>query len=372
MSEPQHPQPQDADTNEGHPVPLARTMVQSIAQPGMDSLAAVGARLTQLRESKGWTIDDVSARLKVSATKLRALESGDISHLPDTTFALGVVRSYAKMLGADPAPFTQALRREKGVPAPDLSMPASSGRDLPRGKVSLSLGGSGQKSRSWLWGVAAVIVAVIALAMWHTNGGDSSAWLARLKASANGAAGSATGASGAVAQAEPAGSEAAVEDAASAPETQAPADNAASATPLPVPLATGTAPSSAPAVTAAAVAPKAGSQAQAAAPGASAPAAAVAGATAASASVADATAGEAIVALRVTQDSWFSVRGKDGKEVFSGLVRAGDTKEVTGVAPFKVTLGNKAGLESLTLDGQPVDPSKYSAAKGNVARFALP
>jgi cytoskeleton protein RodZ len=243
---------------------------------------------------------------------------------------------------------------------------------LPRGKVSLSLGGSGQKSRSWLWGVAAVIVAVIALAMWHTNGGDSSAWLARLKASANGAAGSATGASGAVAQAEPAGSEAAVEDAASAPETQAPADNAASATPLPVPLATGTAPSSAPAVTAAAVAPKAGSQAQAAAPGASAPAAAVAGATAASASVADATAGEAIVALRVTQDSWFSVRGKDGKEVFSGLVRAGDTKEVTGVAPFKVTLGNKAGLESLTLDGQPVDPSKYSAAKGNVARFALP
>ncbi|MFM0337508.1 helix-turn-helix domain-containing protein [Paraburkholderia fungorum] len=369
MSEPQHPQPQD-DTNEGHPAPLAQAVVQSVAQPGVDSLAAVGARLTQLRESKGWTIDDVSARLKVSATKLRALESGDISHLPDTTFALGVMRSYAKMLGADPMPFTQALRREKGVPAPDLSMPASSGKDLPRGKVSLSLGGSGQKSRSWLWGVAAVIVAVIALAMWHTNGGDSSAWLARLKASANGAAGSVTGASGAVAQGQPAGSEAAVEDAASVPETQA-VDNAASATPMPAPLATGTAPSSAPAVTAAAVAPKAGSQVQAAAQGASAPAAMVA-ATAASASAADVAAGEAIVALRVTQDSWFSVRGKDGKEIFSGLVHAGDTKEVTGVAPFKVTLGNRAGLESLTLDGQPVDPSKYSAAKGNVARFALP
>ncbi|WP_128595390.1 DUF4115 domain-containing protein, partial [Paraburkholderia kirstenboschensis] len=83
-------------------------------------------------------------------------------------------------------------------------------------------------------------------------------------------------------------------------------------------------------------------------------------------------AGSAIIALRVTKDSWFSVRGKDGKEVFSGLVHAGDTKEVTGEAPFKVTVGNKAGLESLTLDGQPVDPSKYAAAKGNVARFALP
>ncbi|MCX4170132.1 MULTISPECIES: helix-turn-helix domain-containing protein [Paraburkholderia] len=375
MSEPQHPQPQpqDTDTNEGHPAPVARAVVQPVEQPGpasFDSLAAVGARLTQLRELKGWTIEDVSARLKVSVTKLRALESGDISHLPDTTFALGVVRSYAKMLGADPTPFTQALRREKGVPAPDLSMPASSGKDLPRGRVSLSLGGSGQKSRSWLWGIAAVVVAVIALGMWHTNGGDSSAWLARLKASANGTAGGATGASGAVAQGQPAGSEATAEDAASAPGTQAAVDNAASATPMPAPLATGAAPSSAPAVTAA-VAPKAGSQVQAAAQSASAPVVAAIGASAAADTAAPA-AGEAIIALRVTQDSWFSVRGKDGKEVFSGLVHAGDTKEVTGAAPFKVTVGNKAGLESLTLDGQPVDPSKYSAAKGNVARFALP
>ncbi|CAB3784857.1 Cytoskeleton protein RodZ [Paraburkholderia ultramafica] len=367
MSEPQHPQPHDTDTNEGHPAPVARAVVQPVVQQALDSLTAVGARLTQLRESKGWSIEDVSARLKVSVAKLRALESGDISHLPDTTFALGVVRSYAKMLGADPTPFTQALRREKGVPAPDLSMPASSGKDLPRGRVSLTLGGSGQKSRSWLWGVAAVVVAVIALAMWHTNGGDSTAWLARLKASANGAADSATGASGAVAQAPSAGATA--DEGASAPEAPAAAENAASATPMPAPLATGTAPSPAPAATATAAAPKAGSQPQAAAPAANAPAAVVAGASAAAVAPA---AGEAIVALRVTQDSWFSVRGKDGKEVFSGLVHAGDTKEVTGEAPFKITVGNRAGLESLTLDGQPVDPAKYSAAKGNVARFALP
>lgn len=142
---------------------------------------------------------------------------------------------------------------------------------------------------------------------------------------------------------------------------------------MPAPLATGTAPSSAPEVTAAAVPPKADSQAQAAAQGASAPVVAAIGASGvADTANAAPAAGEAIIALRVTQDSWFSVRGKDGKEVFSGLVHAGDTKEVTGAGPFKVTIGNKAGLESLTLDGQPVDPSKYSAAKGNVARFALP
>jgi cytoskeleton protein RodZ len=363
MSEPQHPQPQDTETNAGHPASaVARAVVQPAVQPGLDSLAAVGARLTQLRESKGWTIEDVSARLKVSAVKLRALESGDISHLPDTTFALGVVRSYAKMLGADPTPFAQVLRREKGVPEPDLSMPASSGRDLPRGKVSLSLGGSGQKRRSWLWGIAAVIVAVIALGMWHTNGGDSSAWLARLRASASGAAGSANGASGAVAQDQATGSEAAVDEVASAPAPQVTADNAASATPMPGPLPTGAAPASAPPVTATVAASASASTTVSQA--ASMPA----GASAANA----VAVGSSVVAVRVTQDSWFSVRGNDGKELFSGLLHAGESKEISGAAPFKVTIGNKAGLESITLDGQPVDPAKYAAAKGNVARFALP
>ncbi|MGF6955186.1 helix-turn-helix domain-containing protein [Paraburkholderia youngii] len=378
MSEPQHPQPHETDTNDGHPAPVARAVVQPVVQPALDSLAAVGARLTQLRESKGWAIEDVSARLKVSVVKLSALEAGDISHLPDTTFALGVVRSYAKMLGADPAPFTAALRRERGVPAPNLSMPASSGKDLPRGKVSLSLGDSGHKSRSWLWGIAAIVVAVIALGMWRTNGGDSSAWLARLKASANSSTSSDTAASGPVAQGPATAEGASAPDAAVTADNAGSADNAASAsaTPMPAPLATGTAPGSAPAAnTAATPAPtaaaaKAGSQAQAQAALES-PSAPVVVANASAPAVAPAP-GESVVALRVTQDSWFSVRDKNGKELLSGLVHAGDPKEVTGAGPFKVTVGNKAGLESVTLDGQPVDPSKYAAAKGNVARFALP
>lgn len=201
---------------------------------GMASVAAVGARLAELRRTKGWSVDDVSARLKVAAPKLQALEAGDTSQLPGTTFALGLVRSYAKMLGVDPEPFAQALRREKGVPEVDLSMPASAGTDLPRGRVSIPLGGA-SRGRPWLWAVAAVVVA-----------------------------------------------------------------------------------------------------------------------------------------LKVAQDCWFSVRDKNGKELFSALVRAGETRQVAGDAPLKVTIGNKAGLESVAFDGKPVDPAKYSTARGNVARFALP
>ena len=119
MSEPQHPTPCRHRQRTGQairPRPHGSGGAASCDAAGAsDSMAAVGARLAQLRKAKGWSIDDVSARLKVSPHKVRALEAGDISHLPDTHVRAGIVRSYAKMLGADPAPFTQALRRAKGA-----------------------------------------------------------------------------------------------------------------------------------------------------------------------------------------------------------------------------------------------------------------
>lgn len=335
------PQPSNgAETNAAKPAPA-----------GLESLAAVGSRLAQLRETKGWSVDDVSARLKVAPQKLRALESGDISHLPGVTFALGVVRSYAKMLGVDPEPFAQALRRERGVPEVDLSMPASSGTDLPRGRVSIPLGGS-SRHHPWLWGTGIVIVAVVAVLMWHT-GGDSSSLLARFKG------GDAEHASAASATAASSSAEEAATNAASAAvANEVPAPAAASAAPAQA-IASAVPASAAPVATAAASQPVAAT------------AAASAAAPAQPASVVVA-AGQSMVELKVKQDCWFSVRDKNGKELFSALVRAGETKQVAGDGPFKVTIGNKAGLDAVAFDGKPVDPAKYSAARGNVARFTLP
>ncbi|KVL15486.1 helix-turn-helix domain-containing protein [Burkholderia sp. MSMB1826] len=335
------PQPSNgAETNAAKPAPA-----------GLESLAAVGSRLAQLREAKGWSVDDVSARLKVAPQKLRALEAGDISHLPGVTFALGVVRSYAKMLGVDPEPFAQALRRERGVPEVDLSMPASSGTDLPRGRVSIPLGGS-SRHHPWLWGTGIVIVAVVAVLMWHT-GGDSSSLLARLKGSdaEHASAASAAAASSSAEEAAANGASAAVANEVPAPAaaSAAPAQSIASAVPAPA----------APVATAAASQPVAAT------------AAASTAAPAQPASVVVA-AGQSMVELKVKQDCWFSVRDKNGKELFSALVRAGETKQVAGDGPFKVTIGNKAGLDTVAFDGKPVDPAKYSAARGNVARFTLP
>ncbi|WP_321809146.1 MULTISPECIES: helix-turn-helix domain-containing protein [unclassified Burkholderia] len=341
MSEPQPTN--GAETNAAKPAPA-----------GLETLAAVGSRLAQLREAKGWTVDDVSARLKVAPQKLRALEAGDISHLPGVTFALGVVRSYAKMLGVDPEPFAHALRRERGVQEVDLSMPASSGTDLPRGRVSIPLGGSSHH-HPWLWGTAIVVVAVIAVLMWHT-GGDSSSWLARFKGGAteHASAASAPAASSVEAAAAGGASAAAVNEAPAQVAASAVAPQAvASAAPAPAPASTPTAaaPASQPVV---------------------APAAASSAAVPAQPASVVVAAGQSMVELKVKQDCWFSVRDKSGKELFSALVRAGETKQVAGDGPFKVTIGNKAGLDTVAFDGKPVDPAKYSAARGNVARFTLP
>jgi cytoskeleton protein RodZ len=348
-----------------------------VAQAAPDSVAAIGSRLARLRESKGWTLEDVSARLKVSVLKLRGLEAGDFTRMPDTTFALGVVRSYAKMLGADPAPFVEVLRRERGLSQPDLSMPASSGSDLPRGKVSLSLGSSGApRRRSWLWGVAAVIVGVIALGMWRTNVGESSAWLARLKATASSMTGSTQSAPPAnVTEGQTTSDE---QNGASAPQGDAQAGGqagnegapAANGQTTPTPAATAPAQPQQTQPQAVANAP---AQPQAATPAPASPAA-VAGAQPATAATAAATPppGTSTFAIRVTQDTWVSVRQKDGKEVFSGLVHGSDARDIAGVAPLRITVGNRAGVASMTLDGQPVDPAKYASAKGNVARFVLP
>ncbi len=120
--------------------------------------------------------------------------------------------------------------------------------------------------------------------------------------------------------------------------------------------------------------PASSSAAISAMPGAASSPAATAKAASAPAAASQTVAGNGAnaVELNVKEDSWFSVRGKDGKEVFSGLVHAGSSQRVQGEAPFKVTVGKVKGVESLSVDGQPVDTKRYASARGNVARLTLP
>jgi len=355
-------------------------------QPGIESVGEVGARLAQLRTQRGMSLEDVSSRLKVAVVKLKALEGGDLSRLKDVTFALGVVRSYAKILGADPEPLVRVLRRAYGSSEQDLSMPASSGASLPRGKMSVNWrGAQPRRSGGWVWGIGVVVVVIVLVVAFRD--GRQSAWLSHLKPKAS----DSTAVADNTAAAAPASAASDALWPASGAETVASVDNgtpgdaasAAAAAPAPLVASDAPAPASVPKpasavkLMAAQVASASAVQSPAAASGASvhnAAASAVVAAPASAEAASEVAQPGAPVTLtfKVTEDSWISVRGPDGREIFSGLVHPGEGQQVEGTRPVKVTIGNVHGIDAMDIDGAEANLKQYLNSTGNVAHFTLP
>jgi len=291
----------------------------------------IGVALAREREAQRMSVEDVSARLKVAAGKLRAIEAGNLQALPDVTFAKGLMRAYARMLHVDidpllarfqPRPVAQvaeiARQREGGINA------AFDDRNRFRS------GGSGGR---WVW--LALVAVLVAAGGWF--GLDHiRAWIEARSSAAE----TVTAEAPAVIQSTEAGTVTAA-----LPPVMAASDS-------PAPSAE-TAPASAAAAPAAAVLP--------AAAAASAPAAATAPA---------APAGEGELQIRFAADTWFEIRDNSGKIVMGGTAKAGQTMAGGGTAPYKVVIGNVKGVESLTRNGTPVDLK--AANRNNVARLTLP
>ena len=329
--------------------------------------AQVGAQLAALREKRGMSIEDVSARLKISVQKLKRLETGDWDALPEMPFVQGVVRSYARMLGADPEPMIEPLRRFGRAAAIDIPQPQVGQPSIPKSPVRFRSPVAASQAK-WPWALVALIV--IAGAAWyfgnaHKSGRGSSepAVLA-----------SAASASDTTEAAEPA-SQPVVADANGTPpgadgtngvnngNTESTVNNASASAAAAGPgLIAAADPSHMVAGLAGASAPAASTASTASV--ASTPMAAADG----KASVAGAV-GNSKIALRLKADSWVEVRSKDGKVLFSQLMRAGAEQEITGDAPLKIVVGNVAGVESLEFNGQPVEIKSRNA--GNVARLTL-
>jgi cytoskeleton protein RodZ len=292
----------------------------------------IGAALAREREAQRMSVEDVSARLKVAAGKLRAIEAGNLQALPDVTFAKGVMRAYARMLHVDidpllarfqPRPVAQvaeiARQREGGINA------AFDDRNRFRS------GGSGGR---WVW--LALVAVLVAAGGWF--GLDHiRAWIEARSSAAE----TVTAEAPAVIQSTEAGTVTAA-----LPPVMAASDS-------PAPSAE-TAPASAAAAPAAAVLPAAA---------ASAPAAATAPAPAA-------PAGGGELQIRFAADTWYEIRDNSGKVVMGGTAKAGQTMAGGGTAPYKVVIGNVKGVESLTRNGTPVDLK--AANRNNVARLTLP
>lgn len=80
-----------------------------------------GNALRQAREAQGLSTQDVALRTKIRGDYLRALEDGNITLLPERTFARSYLQRYARELNLDPAPLLADF--DRSVPSTqDLGM----------------------------------------------------------------------------------------------------------------------------------------------------------------------------------------------------------------------------------------------------------
>ncbi|WP_214511314.1 RodZ domain-containing protein [Pseudomonas brassicacearum] len=318
-----------------------------------------GETLRQARESNGWSLAEVALKLNLTVASLGNLEAGAFDKLPGHTFARGYIRAYAKLLGKDQTVLVQQFDQYTGSDAQGSSV-HSLGRIEEPVRVShtilrivsllLLIAVIGGGFVWWQDQASLRSKEPVAMNPEHVEveGADGTTQIHPLDEPEDQAVveGQAEGETAlALPQGQDADAEAGAEPAAPAPAPAAPTAPAA-------PIATAPAVPSTPAPTAAAPATHAAPVVPAAP---AAPTAAPA-------------AGEGQVQIQFVADCWTQVTDGNGKVLFSGLKRKGDSTAINGKPPFAVRLGYARGAQ-VSYNGQPVDIAPFTS--GETARLKL-
>ncbi len=72
-----------------------------------------GSLLARAREARGFTVEDVSAQLKIPAQTIVAIENSDLAALPAATFTQGYLRAYSKFLEISEANVLSSYNRAR-------------------------------------------------------------------------------------------------------------------------------------------------------------------------------------------------------------------------------------------------------------------
>ncbi|MGB6007049.1 helix-turn-helix domain-containing protein [Castellaniella sp.] len=110
---------------------------------------SIGDALRQLRETRGLTLPEVSARIKYSAVQLGYLEAGDWVRLPEGVPLRGLVRNYARFLDADVDAVLRLLDQAVGTTRPQPAIVALGAR---RALQQADMTPKGEPAhRTWAW-----------------------------------------------------------------------------------------------------------------------------------------------------------------------------------------------------------------------------
>ena len=124
------------------------------------SRGSVGEQLRAARIEQGLTIDAVAKQLKLAARQVVALESDDLSALPDGPFVRGFVRNYARLVNIKPELLVHSdeNRRHALAPLQGISQPKGELRD----------GSSAHSSPSLRWLIPLLLIgALLAAGTWY-------------------------------------------------------------------------------------------------------------------------------------------------------------------------------------------------------------
>jgi cytoskeleton protein RodZ len=319
------------------PAPVAVSVDAPVA------ILSVGDRLRAAREARKMSLEDVSQAIKIAPRVLEQVEGNAWAQLPGYTFARGVVRSYARLLKLDP----EALLRDlESAPMPKLPL-----LELrPSTQAALPVPGEANKRDRYamLAGVLLVALAVVAYFLIPDDWlGEHS--MVKTKVPMSG-------------EASPAPTAAPV---AAAPVSAIPATpmlqtqgGTAEAPMVPPPGAAPTVAQSSPAGTPAALSgPSSVASTGPAAPNAS-----------LTQSPNPAASDPPTLVLRFEEGSWAEIRDKTGAMLISENVSPRSERQLGGVPPYNIWLGNADGVR-ISYRGQPVDLKPHTRQK--VARLVL-
>lgn len=322
-----------------------------------------GETLRQARESNGWSLAEVALKLNLTVTSLSNLEAGAFDKLPGHTFARGYIRAYAKLLGMDQTVLVQQFDQYTGSDAQGSSV-HSLGRIEEPVRVShtilrivsllLLIAVIGGGFVWWQDQASLRSKEPVAMNPEHVEveGADGTTQIHPLdepedQAVVDGQT------EGETALALPQGQDSGETDAAAGAEPGVPSVPAPAPTPAAptAPAHAGTAPTTPAAPAPVTPAPTVAAPAAPATPVAPAPA-----------------PGDGQVQIQFTADCWTQITDGNGKVLFSGLKRKGDSTAVNGRPPFAVRLGYARGAQ-VSYNGQPVDIAPFTS--GETARLKL-
>lgn len=287
-----------------------------------------GATLHRLREARNLSIAEVAQRLKYGQRQIEALERDDFDKLPGMTFVRGMIRGYARLLGADPETVLLELERQR-VPDPMTV-------DLRVSRIPFP---DGKKRTTRVYAALSVLLIAVATMM----GYELLPWPAEADSGA--------------AVAELPQSDKAESTPTIAPDIKVPASQAV----LPPPQAAASlAVSAVPVISQVpALPPVIATGPVAALVAVPAPVAAPAGA---------ASPGSKKIALQFDRESWVEIKQANGKTLLSQLNPGGSRQVVEGFPPFVLIIGNAPNVH-LSYNDQPVDLRPHF--KVDVARLTL-